>query len=311
MGAMTKVMEKILADSPAGAEDQSVAAGSPPIAPPATGAGTETTSAFVADRSWTREGPAPAGPSPSTPGGLTETAETVTAEWDPARVDPVVVAFHNRYSAICEQYRSVRARLLAINATRARQVIALTSSIPEEGKSVSTLNVGLVMAEGGEHRVLIADGDFRRTSIARMLGIPDAPGLADVLRGERSLEEVLRPTPFPNLRVLTAGVVQGSAYGELLSSPATALALGQCRALFDYTLLDTPPVTTVSDTCLLAPHCDGAIIVIEMRRTPEPTVQQAVRTLQASNVKVLGCMLSRSRDRGTDYYAHYYSHYYR
>ena len=240
-----------------------------------------------------------------------ENPDEQAARWDPQRIDPAVVAFHDRYSSVCEQFRSIRARLLSMNTANPHRVIAITSSVPQEGKSVTTVNLGLVMAEGGEHRVLIADGDFRRTSIARMLGIPEAPGLADVLRGERSLEDVLRPTPFPNLRVLTAGVVQGSAYGELLSSPATALALGQCRALFDYTLLDTPPVTTVSDTCLLAPHCDGAIIVIEMRRTPEPTVQQAVRTLQASNVKVLGCMLSRSRDRGTDYYAHYYSHYYR
>jgi capsular exopolysaccharide synthesis family protein len=300
MGAMTKVMQKILEDRPEGTEDASVAAGSPLIAPPEPGLEHETASAFVGRGTGFK--PVPQPPAVETP---------ATAEWATAGVDPAVVAFHARYSAICEQYRAVRARLLAMNATRSRQVIAITSSIPEEGKSVSTLNLGLVMAEGGEHRVLVADGDFRRTSIARMLGIPDAPGLAEVLRGELSLEEALRPSPLPNLRILTAGTVSASAYGELLSSPATGVALSHCRALFDYTLLDTPPVTTVSDTCLLAPHCDGAIVVIEMRRTPEPTAQQAVRALQASNVKLLGCLLSRSRDRGTDYYAHYYSHYYR
>jgi len=233
-----------------------------------------------------------------------------TAEWDAKRVDPVVVAFHDRYSANCEQYRSVRARLLTMNTQRTPQVIAVTSSIPEEGKSVSTVNLSLVMAEGGEHRILLVDADFRRTSIARMLGVPTEPGFAEVLRGEMTLEQALQPTPYPNLKLLAAGHVKDKAYSELLGGPSTAAVLERFRETFDYTFTDTPPITTVSDVCLLAPHCNGAIMVIEMRRTPEPTVQQAVRTLQANNVKVLGCLLSRYRDRGSGYYDHYYSSYY-
>jgi capsular exopolysaccharide synthesis family protein len=233
-----------------------------------------------------------------------------TVEWNAARVDPVVIPFHNRYSAICEQYRSVRARLLTMNAARAQQVLVVSSSIPEEGKSVTTVNLSLVMAEGGEHRILLVDGDFRRGAVARMLGIPSQPGFADVLRGDISLEEALQPTPFPNLKILPAGQVVNGAYSDLLGGPATANVLEEFRAAFDYALVDTPPITTVSDVCLLAPHCDGALVVIEMRRTPEPTVQQAVRTLQSNNVKILGCVLSRFRERGAGYYEHYYSSYY-
>jgi receptor protein-tyrosine kinase len=225
-------------------------------------------------------------------------------------VDPAIIAFHDRYSAISEQYRSVQARLLTMNTARVPQVIAVTSAIPEEGKSVSAVNLSLVMAEGGEHRILLADGDFRRTCIARMLGIPDKPGLAEVLSGEVSLNEALQSTPLPNLKVLPAGKVRDSAYAELLGGPATATVLSDLRSAFDYTFLDTPPITTVSDVCLLAPRCDGAMIVIQMRRTPEPTVQQAVRALQANNVKVIGCILSRFQERGAGYYERYYSYYY-
>lgn len=233
-----------------------------------------------------------------------------TSVWNPKRVDPVVVGFHDRYSAICEQYRSVRARLLTMNATGAQQVIAITSSVPEEGKSVSTVNLSLVMAEGGEHHILMVDADFRRTSIARMLGVKGKPGLADVLRGDVGLLDAVQATPFPNLKLLPAGEVRGKSYGDLLGGPNTAAVLDEFRTVFDYTFVDTPPITTVSDVCLLAPYADGALMVVEMRRTPEPTVQQAVRTLQANNVKILGCILSRFRDRGSGYYEHYYSSYY-
>lgn len=243
--------------------------------------------------------------------GPLPTIDDAASPWDPQRVDPVIVAFHDRYSAVCEQYRSIRARLMTMNTARTNQVLAVTSSIPEEGKSVTTINLGLIMAEGGEHQVLVADADFRRTSIARMLGVPVGPGLADVLREELPLEEAVQPTPFPNLKILTAGTLRNKDYGDLIGRPTAAGVLGQCRAMFDYTFLDTPPTTTVSDVCLLAPHCDGALMVIEMRRTPEPTVQQAVRTLQANNVKILGCLLSRFRDRGSAYYERYYSNYYR
>jgi receptor protein-tyrosine kinase len=315
MGSMSKVMQKIQADGAASetppAPETEAAEAQAPLTedaqtPPETVneqdapdavAGEETPpSAFIAEEQHADE--------------IVDIEDGQTVQWDAKRVDPVVVAFHDRYSAICEQYRSVRARLLTMNTAQAQQVIAVTSSIPEEGKSVSTVNLGLVMAEGGEHRILIADGDFRRTSLARMLGIPSRPGLADVLRGEVALEEALQPSPFPNLKVLPAGHVRDGGYAELLGRPSAAVTLDEIRAAFDYTFVDTPPITTVSDVCLLAPHCDGAIMVVEMRRTPEPTVQQAVRTLQANNVKVLGCLLSRFRDRGSGYYEHYYSSYY-
>jgi receptor protein-tyrosine kinase len=307
MSSMAKVMEKIWGNGEAGAPDDA-SGDAPPQdgAAPAMGAdavATEAQSGFVPDGAAPASGGADAA-------SVLATFDERTVEWDPQRVDPVVVAFHDRYSAHCEQYRSVRARLLTMNAQRTPQVIAVTSSIPEEGKSVSTINLSLVMAEGGEHRILIVDADFRRTSIARMLGVPSEPGFAEVLRGDVSLADALQPTPYPNLKVLAAGHVKDKAYGDLLGGPSTAAALEQFREAFDYTFTDTPPITTVSDVCLLAPHCNGAIMVIEMRRTPEPTVQQAVRTLQANNVKVLGCLLSRYRDRGTGYYEHYYSSYY-
>ncbi len=304
MSSMTRVMEKVLG-GPAGAPASGGAdAGRPP--PEETRDDADAAAAGVA-----ASGDAPSGfvaAPPVDDGPLPADGRTV--EWDARRVDPVIIAFHDRFTGICEQYRAIRARLLTMNTARAHQVIAITSSVPEEGKSVSTLNLGLIMAEGGEHRILIADADFRRTSLARMVGIAPRPGLADVLSGEATLADAVQPSPLPNLHILPAGEVRNAAYGELLSATGTAAVVAALRARYDYVFLDTPPVTTVSDVCLLAPNTDGALLVIEMRRTPEPTVQIAVRSLQANNVRILGCILSRFCEHSGRYYDHYYSYYY-
>jgi capsular exopolysaccharide synthesis family protein len=234
-----------------------------------------------------------------------------TAPWDAQHVDPAVIAFHNRYAPVCEQYRSVRARLQSMNPKHERRVIAVTSSVPEEGKSVTTANLGIVMAEGGEQRVLLADTDFRRSSLAKMLGLRPSPGLAEVFLGRAKLSDVICPTPYTNLRLIPAGNCGDVNYGDLLASPGVGAALEELRNTFDICLLDTPPVTTVSDVSLLAPLCDAALMVIEMGRTPEPTVQLAVRTLQTNNVNVCGCLLSRYRDRRSHYYDRYHYYYHR
>lgn len=306
MSSMTKVMQMIdeqAAEAPPVVVDESTpAAPHEPDAPPADGAGVKD-SRFVADAAASE----PGGPPLLEPLG----AADATVPWDAARVDPVLVCFHDRYAAAAEQYRSVRARLLAMNTSQSPQVLIVTSSVPEEGKSVTTLNMGLAMAESGDLRILVVDADFRRTSLARMLGVPASPGLADVLRGDATLSEAIQPTPYPNLKVMPAGSRSDAQCAGLLSGPALVSLVDELHLSFNYTFFDTPPVTTVSDVCLLAPHCDGALMVVEMRRTPEPTVQKAVRTLQASNVKIVGCLLSRFSERGAGYYERYYSSYYR
>jgi capsular exopolysaccharide synthesis family protein len=279
---MQKVMRKVLAKSGNGETPSAEAA----------------SSAFVAESANTASSQAPE---------MVIDDRTIT--WDTSKLDDALVAVHERYSPTSEQYRSLRARLLNMNPRHVHQTIAITSSIPQEGKSVTAVNLSMVMAEGSDHRVCLVDADFRRASIARMLGISPSPGLADLVRGTATLSDVLRPTHLPNLKVVTAGSASEKKYGELLGASSVRSVLANLRDTFDYSFLDTPPVNTVSDVSMLAPHCDGAVLVIEMRRTPEPSVQEAVRTLQTTNVKILGCLLSRYDDQRGHYYERYYSYY--
>jgi capsular exopolysaccharide synthesis family protein len=289
MGSMSDIMDKLQEATPAETAGQPVAPAPPPAVDEAAA------SRFSTDV-------------PSPPAG--ELLDSQTAKWNPSQIDPAVVAFHDRYSPVCEQFRSIRARLLNMDHGGAHRVIAVTSSVPQEGKSVTAVNLGMVLAEGGEHHVLIADADFRRSSIGRMLGLSARPGLAELLRGEESLGGLVCATPFPNLKVLPPGKMGLPGVSELLGAPSAREVLARLRASFHYVLLDTPPVNTVSDVSTLAPYCDGVILVVEMHRTPEPTVQQAARTLQANNVKILGCVLTRHNDRRSHYYDDGYSSYY-
>lgn len=288
MGSMTKVMQKI----------GTVGPGRAPAAN-AAGAGT------AADAPQLHSGPASAFVPDGEPAGCARAAmDDTTVAWRAELVDRALVAYHDRLNAVTEQYRALRARLLSMNPTRAAQTIVITSASPGEGKSVSAANLALVMAEDGEHRILLVDADLRRASLARMLGISAGPGLADVLRREVPAAAALQASPLPNLKVLPAGKVPGNACGELLGSGSTAAMLAEFRSGFDYTFLDAPPILTVSDVSLLAPQCDGAILVIRMHGTPEPRVRQAVHTLRANHVKVLGVILSRFARRelgGYDY----------
>jgi len=245
--------------------------------------------------------------------------ELETLDWqmqqenDPGgfQVDQAAIAFHDKAAEITEQYRALRSRLTAQNTTGDNQVIAITSSIPQEGKSVTTMNLSWVLSEIKHFHVLMIDGDFRRSSLASMLGISEYPGLADLLRCEARLDEVIRPTPLPNLHVITAGTTQEFNAAELLSTQKTGNILQECKRRFQYTFIDTPPASTVSDASVLAPWCTGVLFVVRMGKTPEPIAKSTIRLLQANNINILGCILAGHRERSGRYqrYYGYYKYY--
>lgn len=251
-------------------------------------------------------------------GALQRAAETSSepSAWNPPvgtaavtfNIHPSVVAYHDKAAEITEQYRSLRARLTAQNTTGENQVLAITSSIPKEGKSVTTMNLSWVMSEIKHYRVLMIDGDFRRSSLANMMGISEYPGLADLLRGEASLEEVIRPTPVPNLFIMPAGTTQEFNAAELLSRQKTAGLIQECKRRFQCSIIDTPPASSVSDACVIGPLCTGVLFVVRMGRTPEPIARSTIRLLQSNNVNVLGTILAGHRESTGRYRRYYYGY---
>jgi protein-tyrosine kinase len=223
-----------------------------------------------------------------------------------------LVAYHERNSLITEQYRALRTRLLSQNPLYEHRILAITSAVPKEGKSVTTLNLGCILAEIRHLRVLVVDGDFRRSSLARMLNQSSGPGLADVLNGKASYEEVVRSTPIPNLSFVAAGSTADRSAAELLSEVEARHIFKRMHNDFHYTIVDTPPATTVTDVGIIGQMTSGVILVVRLHRTQEPAAKSAVRLLQVNNIPILGCLLvGRDMPTGRYGYGYGYYHYYR
>jgi capsular exopolysaccharide synthesis family protein len=229
-----------------------------------------------------------------------------------------LVPFHERSSLVTEQYRSLRTRLLSQNPHYEHRVLAITSPVPKEGKSVTTLNLGCILAEVRHLKVLVVDGDFRRSSLAGMLNQPKEPGLAEVLGGTAEFDEVIRPTPIPNLSFIPAGSTQERSAPELLTATNARSIFKRMQDDFHYTVVDTPPAMTVTDVGIIGQLCTGVILVVRLHRTDESAAKRATRLLQVNNVPIVGCVLV-GRDAppsryGYEYgyaynYYRYYNHY--
>ncbi|HUW83030.1 MAG TPA: CpsD/CapB family tyrosine-protein kinase [Phycisphaerae bacterium] len=246
----------------------------------------------------------------SAPGGpvLLPTAVPVSI----GQIDPAVVACHDKTAVITEQYRTIRTRLLSQNPTHEHRSLAITSSVPAEGKSVTTLNLAFVLAELRHLSVLVVDGDFRRHSLARLLGVTAEPGLSEMILGKVSMEEARQGTVVENLHFIPAGALGDANAADLLSSPTSASLFEQFHEQYHYVLIDTPPATTVADVGIIGQLCDGVLLVVRMNHTPEPLVKRAVRFLRANKVNLLGCIPAGYDEQSARYpYRYRYYGYYR
>ena len=224
-----------------------------------------------------------------------------------------LVPLFERSSLITEQYRSLRTRLLSQNPHYEHRVLAITSAVPKEGKSVTTVNLGCILSEIRHLKVLVVDGDFRRGSLAHMLNQEDSPGLAEVLTGDVHYSKAIRKTPIPNMMFMPAGDTHGRSAAELLASVSTQPVFARMRNEFHYTIVDTPPATTVTDVGIIGQVCNGVVIVVRLHHTDDVTAKRAVRLLQVNNVPIVGCLLI-GRDAppgryGYGYGCNYYRYY--
>jgi len=217
--------------------------------------------------------------------------------WPAAGTDnysSVLVAHHKRAGRITDQYRSLRAHLLARYPDE-RFCIMVTSAEAGEGKTVTCLNLAFVLAGRRECRTIVMDCDLRKNKIASLLRAGSGPGVADVLRGTARLEEAMKPTVHPNLFFITAGHAGRGEAGELVGRPELQDITTQLRRHHDYVLLDTPPINSVSDASMLGQAVDEALLIVRMNRTRRESVDKAIKLLDAVNVKLAGLVLTHQK----------------
>jgi capsular exopolysaccharide synthesis family protein len=205
--------------------------------------------------------------------------------------DPHLVPLAQPHSPLSEQYRTLRTNLLAQASVHNMKVFVVTSSLPGEGKSISSSNLACVLAEDPEKKVVLIDADMRKPTLHRLFGIDNHRGLSDYLAGGSMLEMALQRSRLPNLWVLPAGHVPQNPT-ELLAGKRMEDLLTRLRRDYDWIVVDTPPVVSTTDAAILSPRADGTLLVVRMERTQRDVVKHAVELLRKGRGNVVGTILT-------------------
>ena len=178
----------------------------------------------------------------------------------------------------------------------------ITSSTNGEGKSVSAVNLGVVMAQDSGKPVLLIDCNMRKPAVDSLLGIRSDKGLADVLSGGTQLQDALVKTEIPNLTVLPAGQIASNP-NELLASDKMKTILTELRPQFEAIILDTPAVIPFADPRILGKIVDGVILIVRAGKTRREVVARAESILKSVGANIMGYVLT-----GIEYHIPEYIH---
>ena len=227
-----------------------------------------------------------------------------------SRRQPSLIEPEDTRHAFVEAYRNLRSSLLYMAETGNRpKTILVTSSVPNDGKSVTAANLAITMGSAGS-RVLLVDADLRKGALCERFGVPAEPGLADVLSKGVAWETTVHPTKFSNLFVLSAGAFTVNS-SELFIGEVTKQFLRDAASKYDYVILDTVPVMAADDVTSLAPQVDGVLFVIRAVYTSARVARASLESLYQRQVRVLGLVFNAVRRGSVDYYYYKYKDYYR
>lgn len=204
--------------------------------------------------------------------------------------DSVVFCFEQSDSPCAEQFRSLRSRLYRMHRTRPLRTLLITSTIPNEGKTFVAANLAHAIAHQHGRRALLIDVDLRASKLHVPLGAPSSPGLGEFLLGETDEYSIIQASAQNDLFFIPAGR-HVSNPAELLSSVKLRGLLERLAPLFDWVILDAPPVLPVSDAGVLAGLCDGVLFVVRAGSTAFDKAQMACREFQRKNL--VGVVLNR------------------
>jgi capsular exopolysaccharide synthesis family protein len=182
-----------------------------------------------------------------------------------------------------------------------KKVIMITSTLADEGKSTVSINLCRSLAQLGS-RVVLLDADMRKSVLAdRYTKEKNLPGLSHLLSARSGLEDVLMETDMENFHMILAGRVPPNP-AELLSSARMQKLIEICREEYDYVIVDCPPINLVVDAAIVAPLCDGIVMVVSSGNVPYRMAQSALDQLQATGCPILGAVLNMVDQKNDKYY---------
>lgn len=229
-------------------------------------------------------------------------------------------------STLAESYRALRTNIQFSCLEREAKLLIFTSSSPGEGKSSTTMNLAMVMAQAGS-KVLLVDADLRKPMVNKVFGLDREPGLSDVILGNYEFDDVIRTvtdimmgkmgmedimtTPgIDNLSIITSGTVPPNP-SELLNSPRIPALLAQLREKFDIVLIDTTPILPATDAAILGSKADGVVIVYQVGKIARGSLKRAKVQMDNVKAKVIGIVLNGLKPEvSLDYQDYRYESYY-
>ncbi len=205
-----------------------------------------------------------------------------------------------------EAYKTIRANIMFSVMKKGCKVIVVSSSVPNEGKTTTTVNLAVSISQT-DQRVLLIDGDLRKPKIHHYFSLPNAPGLTNYLgdsisgKGRTDIYSVLHQTEYENLSVLCSGSIPPNP-AELLGSEIMSDFLEQISKDFDYIIIDTPPINVVSDALPLIRESDGIVLVVRSNHSTHPELQKALSALEFIDAKILGFVVNFVESKAAKYY---------
>lgn len=188
--------------------------------------------------------------------------------------------------AVQEAYKALRTNIMFSLPGAGCKFVGVTSPCPGDGKSTTAANLALSLAQIGK-RVMLVDCDMRLPTVAAGFRTALTPGLSDFLVGQAKIEDCVRQTATANLSVVPAGNIPPDPTG-LLEAKQIEHLFTASRTVYDFVIVDLPPVTAVPDAAILSRYLDGYLLVVRQKRTRHRDVVQMLKQLELTEVKILG-----------------------
>lgn len=214
-----------------------------------------------------------------------------------------VVCVTDKDSLAAEKFRFLAVRLRQLRQSRELKKVMVTSSVPQEGKSMVAANLACTLARRARQRTLLLDGDLRRPSISNVFGLGKLPGICEWLQGDSGPAECIHRHEEAGLWILPAGSTPRNPL-ELMQSGRLSRIMDQLTAWFDWVVVDTPPVLPLADTSVWMRVVDGVLLVARQGTSEKRQLQRGLEAIDRS--KLIGALLNCSSSSAhNDYYYHY------
>ncbi|MCD8909784.1 polysaccharide biosynthesis tyrosine autokinase [Staphylococcus gallinarum] len=217
---------------------------------------------------------------------------------------PTLFTFDTPKSIISEKFRGIRSNIMFSNATNEIKSILITSEKPASGKSTITANIAITYAQAG-YKTLIIDGDMRKSTQQYIFDLSNGSGLSNLIIGKSLMKDAVKATHIDNLFVLTSGPVPPNP-SELINTSNFEELYDYFIEEFDFIIIDTPPVNTVTDAQLFAQFVKDCVLVIDTENSDKKEVKKAKELIEQSNGNIIGAILNKAaKDKSSNYYNYY------